>query len=187
MKYYKLLLDDSNQNDIVCFCKDSKGFESHHLQEGKSIKNWNEGLTFYYNPEEGSEETDYLANSLGWFLISNKLKTLLKGIDKSEIQYLPVRVVNSKDNSIIKGYSVANILNILDVLNLEHSDYSVIGLYEEKVYSIRKYAINKNAVSDYHIFKIKGYEIPLFVSEIYKDTVLKQGITGFDFLEVKTL
>ncbi|MFC4323285.1 imm11 family protein [Litchfieldia salsa] len=187
MKYYKLLLDDSNQNDIVCFCKDSKGFEQFHLKEGKLIKNWNEDLTFYFNPEEGSEQTDYLANNLGWFLVSDKLKSLLIEIDKSQIQYLPIRVVNSKDNSIIKGYSVANILSLLDVLNLEHSDYSVIEVDDEKVYSIRKYAINKSAVSDYHIFKVKGYEIPMFVSEICKDAVLKQGITGCDFLGVKTV
>lgn len=188
MKYYKLLLlDDSNQNDIVCFCKDSKGFEQYHLKEGKFIKNWNEDLTFYFKPEEGIEQTDYLANNLGWFLVSNNFKSLLQEIDKSEIQYLPVRVVNAKDNSIITGYSVVNILNVLDVLNLEHSDYSVIEIDDEKVYSIRKYIINKNAVIDYHIFKISGYEIPMFVSDEFKNGVLKQEITGCDFLEIKAI
>jgi hypothetical protein len=75
----------------------------------------------------------------------------------------------------------------LDVLNLQHSDYSVFEIDDEKVYSIRKYAINKNKVNDYHIFKIKGYEIPMFFSEKYKEIVLKHGITGCDFLEVKTI
>ncbi|MFD1736712.1 imm11 family protein [Bacillus salitolerans] len=117
----------------VCFCNDSKGFEQYHLIEGKFIKHWNEGLTFYFYTDDGSEQTDYLANNLGWFLVSDKLKSLLTEIDKSDIQYLPVRVVNIKDNSIIKGYSVANALSVLGVLNLEHSDNSVIEADEDNV------------------------------------------------------
>ncbi|MDQ0971198.1 hypothetical protein QFZ31_001076 [Neobacillus niacini] len=76
MKYYKLLLDDSNQNDTVCFFKDSKGFEQYHLTNGKFIKNWNGDLTFYFNPDEGNNQTDYLANNMGWFLVSHQLKCL---------------------------------------------------------------------------------------------------------------
>lgn len=187
MKYYKLLLNDSNLNDIVCYSNDSSEFEQYHLQEGKFIKNWNEDFTFYYNSEDGNRLTDYLANDLGWFLVSNRFKKFLNVIDNNEIQYLPLKVVNLKDKSIINSYSVANILTVLDVLNLEYSDYSVIEVDDEKLYSIIKYAINKNELNDYHIFKIKGYEIPIFVSEEFKGIVLKHGITGCDFLEVKTI
>jgi hypothetical protein len=187
MRYYKLLLDDSNQNDIVCYCKDSYGFEQYHLKEGKWIKNWNENLTFFFNPSEGSRETDYLANDLGWFLVSSKLKNLLQELANNEIQFLPVTVVNSENNGLLEGYSVANVLSVLDVLNFDFSDYSVIELDDEKVYSIKKYAINQNNVTEFHIFKIEGAEIPIFVSEVFKDMVSKNRFTGCDFLEVKAI
>ena len=187
MRYYKILLDNIDENDIVCFCEDSKGFEQYHLEEGVFINNWDKNLTFNFNPDEGSYLKDYLANDLGWFLVSSKLKNILKQFDKDEIQYLPVKIVNSKDNSQIEGYSVANILNVIDVLNLEHSDYSVIEIDDEKIYSIKKYAINKNALSNNHIFKIKGFEIPRFVSETLKISMKVQEITGYELLEVKTI
>lgn len=187
MRYYKFFFDYSGENDILCFCEDSKGFEGYHLEEGVFINNWDENLTFIFNPDEGNYLTDYLANDLGWFLVSSKLKSILKQFDKDEIQYLPVKIVNSKDNSQIEGYTVANILSVIDVLNLEHSDYSVIEVDDEKIYSIIKYAINKKGLSNYHIFKIKGYEIPRFVSETLKVSMKKQGITGYELLEIKTI
>ncbi|MFJ5763660.1 imm11 family protein [Neobacillus sp. NPDC093182] len=187
MRYYKLLLDESVQDDIVCYCEDNLGFEQYHLNEGKFIYNWDGNLTFIFNPDEGARETDYLANDLSWFIVSSNLKRLLQGLGNNEIQYLPVRVVNLRKKALITEYFVANVLGVIEALNLENSDYGVIELDDEKVYSIRKYALNQNVIRNHHIFKIKGFEIPTFVSEVFKDAVLKNEITGCDFLEVKTI
>jgi hypothetical protein len=45
--------------------------------------------------------------------------------------------VNKGENKILKGFSVANILNVVDALNLENSDYSVFELDGESIYSIK--------------------------------------------------
>ena len=103
------------------------------------------------------------------------------------VQYLPIKVINSADKTILNNYYVANVINVVDAINLDHSDYSVINLGDEKIYSIRKYALSKNDIKMNQLFKLKGFEIPLFVSESVKELVIKNNITGCDFLEVKVI
>lgn len=184
MNYYKLLLDDSNENDVVCYCNDIHGFEQYELDEGKFIQDWVSDITFYFNPLEGDRITDYLANNLGWFVVSNRFKNVLSESGIDGIQYLPVKVINSKDNTTIDNYYVANVLHVVDALDLQNSDYSVMDIDGEKIYSIRKYVVIQDKVKNVHLFKLKGYEIPIFASELVKKLTEKNNITGCDFLEI---
>ncbi|MBS3682285.1 maleate cis-trans isomerase [Ornithinibacillus massiliensis] len=188
MKYYKLLLDDSNDNDVVCHCENTHGFEQYHLKEGKFIDNWNEDITFYFNPMDGNRFTDYLANNLGWFIVSERLKELINTLG-GNVQYLPVNVVDIESKSSIDkaDYFVANVLDVVDALNLENSEYSVIDLDGEKIYTVRKYAVSNSIINNKNIFKLKGDEIPLFASETLKQSVEENNISGCDFLEIKTI
>lgn len=184
MKYFKLILDDSNENDVICYCDDSKGFEQYELKEGNYIKNWKENITFYFNSNEGSNLTDYLSNDLGWFIVSQRLKDMMDTLKIDKIQYLAVNIVDTEGSIASDKYYIANVFEIVDAIDLDNSDYSVIDLDGEKVYSIRKYAIIENTVKQFHLFKILGDEIPLFVSEKFKELVETYEITGCDFLEI---
>ncbi|MGG3844724.1 imm11 family protein [Aeribacillus composti] len=186
MRFYKLLMYDSDDRDVVAYCIDTKGFEQYELSEGKYIHNWNSEITFYFDPKEGERLTDYLANNLGWFIVSERFKAILEKVDDG-IQYLPINVVIKGENKILKGFSVANILNVVDALNLENSDYSVFELDGESIYSIKKYALCKEAIQSKHIIKLKGDEIPIFISEELRELIEKNNITGCDFLEVKVI
>lgn len=187
MRYFKLLLDDSNGNDVVGHCDNTYGFEQYELSDGEYIHDWNKDTTFVFNPSEGDRLTDYLANNLGWFIVSTRFKRVLYDLNEDGVQYLPIKVVNSEDKTVLNDYYVANVINVVDAINLEYSDYSVINFGDEKIYSIRKYALNKKAIKINHLFKLKGFEIPIFVSELLKELVTKNNITGCDFLEVKVV
>ncbi|WP_102275578.1 imm11 family protein [Cytobacillus massiliigabonensis] len=188
MKYFKLILDNSNDNDVVVHCEDTHGFEQYELKEGNFLENWCDNITFYFNINDGNRFTDYLANNLGWFIVSKKFKELIKNID-GDIQFLPVSVIDLKSKSKIEfdEYFVANVLGVVNALNLENSDYSVIGLDGEKIYSVRKYAVSEDKINNKNIFKLKGDEIPVFVSETFKQLVEEGNITGCGFLEIKTI
>jgi hypothetical protein len=108
-----------------------------------------------------------------------------KGIDG--IQYLPVSILDMESNVDVTNYYVANVLNIVDALNLENSDYSVMDLDGKKIYFIRKYAVTQNKVNNHNLFKLQDDEIPLFVSESIQKMVTNENITGCDFLEIKVI
>ena len=187
MKYFKLVLDDSNKDDVVCHCEDTHGLEQYELKEGLLIENWNDNIKFYFNPMDGDRFTDYLANNLGWFIVSKKLKDTISKLGVERVQYLPVNIVDLERNSSINEYYVANVLEVADALNLENSDYSVMDLEGEKIYSIRKYAVTKDKINNSDMFKLKGDEIPLFVSENFRKSVEESNITGCEFLEIRTV
>ncbi|WP_082705899.1 AHH domain-containing protein [Aneurinibacillus sp. XH2] len=174
-------------DDIMCYCEETYGIEQYQLKEGKLFKSWNERITFYYDPNEGERQTDYLANNLGWFVVSSKLKRVLDSLEKGNIQYFPVRIIDKCTNEPLEGYFVANIINVVDALCLEHSKDSVFELDGEKIYSVQKYALTKENVAGNHIIKLKGDEIPVFVSEKFREEIEKNGIIGCDFQEVKVV
>ncbi|MGE7666857.1 imm11 family protein [Ureibacillus composti] len=186
MKYYKLLLDNSNGNDIFAYCDNIMGINQYALMEGKVIKNWNRDVLFFYNPNEGDRYTDYLANDLGWFIVSERLKNILQQLDDN-IQYFPIKIVNKLDKTQFSEYYVANILNVVSALNLEKSKYDLIEAEDIKIYSVSKYALNSNALNNLNIIKLKGDELPVFVSEILKEYICENNLTGCDFLEIKII
>lgn len=187
MRYYEVSFDTSCEDDMMCYCDDTYGIERYELKEGCFFIGWDERITFSFDPSEGTRATDYLANNLGWFIVSYKMKRVLDRLDGDRVQYFPVSVVNKVSLEKIEDYFVANILDVRDALNLEHSQYSVFDLDGEKIYSVHKYALNERDVEGAHVFKLKGDEIPIFVSEAFKDAVESEGLTGIDFSAVRVV
>lgn len=187
MKYYKLLYDHENDVDFIgCLSEELYGVDQYDVEQGKCISHWDERITLSYNPNEGKISTDYLANDLGWLLVSYKFKKLLEDSQISGIQYLPINVKNKIDNKELKGYFVANIYNFIDALDFENSKYDLFDIDEnEKMLAVEKYALKRDKVKDFDIFKITEDNIPNFVSEKLKKLIESNNLTGFKFLEVK--
>ncbi|MCD7034560.1 maleate cis-trans isomerase [Metabacillus sp. GX 13764] len=185
MRYFKLLKDYSDEEEVLCFCENTLGWEQYELSEGKTINNWDKELTFYYDPVEGKQIPDYIHNNLSWFIVSPQFKNILMETDESGVQFLPLNIVNKENEHSIHDYSVANIINVVDAIDLENSTYSFFELDNKKIYDITRYALNEDKINGKHIFKLKGDEIPIFISELVKGIIEKSDITGCDFLEVE--
>lgn len=185
MKYYKLTTDMSGENDIVCHYDNDFGIEQNKLITGEYFNDWNENFCFYYNEAEGEILTDHLANDKGWFLVSTDLKNLISELTE-HVQFINVKIINKITQNVLNTYYVCNILNVVpDALYLEHSTYFTINTTEKgEVHVIMKYAVNQDKLKSEHIFKLpENYNIPLFVSEVFKNKVKEKNITGLDFLE----
>lgn len=101
MKYYKLALDMERENDIVCYYQNDFGVRQNTFNVGKFYEGWDDKFEFYYDKTEGYVLTDYVANDRGWFVVSNKLKNILKTMNTS-IQFLPVRIIEKGSNELWK-------------------------------------------------------------------------------------
>ena len=77
MKYYKLSMDMERENDIVCHYQNDYGIQQNVFNVGRFYENWDGKFEFYYNKMEGHVLTDYLANDKGWFVVSNRLQSIL--------------------------------------------------------------------------------------------------------------
>ena len=185
MKYYKLSMDMERTNDIIAHYTDDFGMEDNDLIIGEKYKGWNENFHFVFDKNEGDIASDFLANDKGWFVVSEKLKNILGNMN-TEIQYFTVDVIEKATGKKYK-YNVANIVKLVDALCLEHSDYFEtdipgIGI----IYTVSKYAIYQKKVNGADVFKLtNNQEIPIFVSEHFKNEVEKNNITGMGFYEIR--
>lgn len=188
MKYYKLALDMERENDIVCYYQNDFGVRQNTFNVGKFYEGWDDKFEFYYDKTEGYVLTDYVANDRGWFVVSNKLKNILKTMNTS-IQFLPVRIIEKGSNELLEGYCIANIIRVVDALCLERSDYfeteiSGIGI----IYTVSRYAVYAEKTGDSDIFKLSNrQEIPIFASERFKERVKEENITGICMREIEVV
>lgn len=67
-------MDSSGENDIVCHYENNYGIQQYDLKMGKKFDGWDDNFEFYYDITEGEVATDYLANDMGWLVVSGKFK-----------------------------------------------------------------------------------------------------------------
>ena len=82
-------------------------------------------------------------------------------------------------------YKIANLLDVVDALDLEHSQYDLFELDNEKIISVEKYALKEEMVFGHDIFRLKDDTIPIFISERIRDIIENNSLTGFAFIEVE--
>lgn len=172
----------NRKNDITCYSETGEHGDTTLLllfNRGIKCESWDEDFCFYYDENEGNHATDFLANDKGWFLVSDKLRKVLESLN-TEIQFLPVKIVESKCKKELPNYYIANILRVVDALCLEKSVYSEV--YIEKlgtIYNVIKYGIYAEKTENSDVFKLaKRQEIPIFVSENLKNKV--EEVTFFN-------
>lgn len=187
MRYYKLIYDyEKDDNYINCDIANIGNMNEYITISGKAIKQWDEAV-FEYDSSEGNILTDYLANLYRWFIVSNNFYQETQKVIENQVQYLPIKVIDRFTKLEIDSYLVANIVTVIDALDLDNSKYDIFELDDEKIISVEKYALKSNEIINKHIFRLKDDTIPIFVSETLKKVIEDNDFIGFEFLEVDVI
>lgn len=189
MKYYELIYDYKNDDDVICCNKKNlHNIDRYDVIKGEKINSWNDNISFSFNPSGGNRFTDFLANDLNWFIISKAFKETLEKNEVMGLQYLPILVINDATGEISRDFYLANVCNLIDALNLENSKFSIYkNLDGSDLISINVYALNNHAIKDVDIFRVKESNIPIFVSEKLRKLIKKNKFSGCDFLQVRVI
>jgi len=186
MKIFQLQYDYEHDDKFVFFVIDEStlGFDRYDVEKGEMIYNWNDNIKITFDKTKGSFLSDYIANDLTWFIITDKFKHLLNDYETGLVQYLPIKAFGKEK---IDAY-LLNICNLVDALNLDNSKYNIYELDDnEKMLSIQKYALTGSNIGKFDIFRLKNDYFSIFVTERLKNAMKKNDITGCDFLEVKVV
>ncbi|MCL6443528.1 MAG: hypothetical protein K6T83_08745 [Alicyclobacillus sp.] len=189
MAFFRLGPSKGDRPHIVCYSED--GFENKYginartLFQGNEIGDWNDSMTFSYDPSEGDTATDFLINNLQWVLISNKVRSVLQDLGVDHVQYLPVHVRNVSTGTVIDGYTALNVTRLTDALDLENSVYMELKSSGRPLIIVKKFALSAAKLEGQHVVRVQNQPNPLFLSEYVVNGLLKAGATGCDFWEVK--
>ena len=187
MKYYKLLYcGDDEEHNINCDDYDIGTKDRYCMNNGTPISDW-EGIVFSYDSHEGNIVSDYISNSLDWFIVTEKLEKLLEagGFIPNTCQALPVSV---QDYSGIDKSVIAYAINLLDcvhdAIDLEKSDYTVLKYEDIEMMSIRKFVLKQKNILGHDLFFLKESPMYIFVSDTIRNLIIENELSGFDFVEV---
>ena len=184
MQYYKLIYDYQNDIDaaLIYIAEEKLKFDRYDVNKGQELK----VKQIYCSEMEGKNVyTDYIANNLAWFVVSKGLKDMLLDFNIGDTEFIPLLKENTEE---IVGYLV-NIINVVDAIDLSKSLYKKITYNkdgkEETYNSIIKYALVEKKIGERDLFRLDGYDTPIFISERLKKAISKTKMTGCDFLKVK--
>ena len=133
MRYYKLIYDyEQDDNYANCDVASIGNMDEYITISGKEIKQWGR-VVFEYDSTEGNVLTDYLANPHRWFVVSENFCNKTQKILENQVQFLPVKVIDRFSGIEVDSYFVANIVTVIDALDLDNSKYDVFELDDEKI------------------------------------------------------
>lgn len=190
MKWFWVVdCDNTVKNPFVADSEDLKGVNEWDLCIGKSMRDWDAAAWFQAKkPKNDGNPDDILQNALGLPIYSARLQNALKKSGVRGIQYLPIKVLRP-NGSLIDGFAIANILNLIPALDLEKSDYDLFPndyfLPERRgqFRAIRKAVLRRASLSEHDIIRLKEFELNIYVSERFKKVFEEGKFTGYSFHE----
>lgn len=188
MKYFKMIYNGNEVSDkkhIACQEILNNKTPDYSVCVGKTVNYWNSDITFVCDDNEEIIVPDWLSNPLGWCAVSKRFATAISHLENNSIQYLPIKVKACQPQMIAEEYSIANVITVLDAVDIKNSEY--MSLFGKP--NIIKYALKGEIINSHHIFKVKESILSLstFVSEDFKEAIRKADLRGFSFTEVKVV
>jgi hypothetical protein len=192
MRWFQLIpFDESIANPFLTDSEFLGEFEPWELAEGREIRNWKTELWLRCTtPECDGELSDVLQNHLALPIYSERLQSKLKEAGITGIQFLPVRVIRY-NGAPVEGYAVANVLNIRDALDLEHSDCDRHGEdYFQKdkrgqISGIKRPVLRSKELGGVDVVRLTSFTVSLFASSLFREVFFSNGFRGHQFREVE--
>lgn len=136
-------------------------------------------------------EVDFNFASFNIPIVSRRLGNLIASAAGHNVQRMPVSIAGRQ-----LEWEALNVLNCVDCLDHKRSiiDYYPQALSDPivtkspgragKPRGVRKLAIDGRRVGEFHVFRIKHWEVPIIVSQDVRDKMLHEGISGIRFSRV---
>jgi hypothetical protein len=129
-------------------------------------------VPFVFSIKDGPYQ-DYLANNLGWPLMSERLKGIIDSkAEREKPAWIIAEVISESSMSL--NYFVPLFSGWLDVLNHEKSIITKNNL-------VIKAHLSKDKVCGLEFFPVPGSAFRIIISERIKKEIEKHKITGVDF------
>ena len=164
-----------------------KGFFRNFIYatKGEVVESWPD-VMFYYSSKASSLESEYLLNVNSWPIVHKKVQEEFDKNNIKGIQYLPIKLLDVVTDEINENYVVMNILNYIEGIDLEKSEYSYDAEYDSYGFLPHKTYLNKDVCQEYDVFRVTKNSTAIYVSQKIKDIVEKNQWIGFEFYQEQT-
>lgn len=179
MNYYDLMYNFNNSDDWVYLNIDESLLpvgryefeEEAPVPVDQVLCRFREGYTV---------PSDYIMNDMIWLVVSEKARRIMEELNIGNCRFIDM--VDERSGEVL-GYLV-QCMNYLDVFDEESATFGNSSTEERG--PLIKHAIHGEKVGDLDIFKIKGEDFSVFVSERMKKAFEKNKCVGFSYMKIKS-
>lgn len=137
-------------------------------------------VTFNFEGE-GVEDIPYQV--MGWFLVSDKLKTIIEESRMTGIRFYPIQVA-SKLSFSLPRYWYGHLKLLDGAIDFERSVYSRKDIQGDEFLIMVKYALKRSAIEGWDFFRTAEATAAGFCSGRFRDLVLGNNCAGVAFRPV---
>lgn len=157
------------------------------LGKGISCSDW-----FPDHPEiqvredKGIVLADSIPNSGELLIVSEKLKTVLDEVEGADFEFFPVTILDKKGRASEKEYYVANLLSVIDCVNMVESKYVMDPLRKGQVDWFSELRLDESRIpADQLVFRLKDLTRLLIVRSELVNNIQQADCTGIYFEPVE--
>lgn len=184
---------DNTTADPLVADEGDLGCDDWELRSCKLVDRWPGTAWVKATTTENDGEPDSaLQTCFGIPIYSSQLRAALKENGIDGIQYFPINVYRP-NGELIRDFSVANVLNCVDALDVR---LSTVSRYPEDYFiesrrglirSINAPVLMQDLIDQYDIIRLNTYQVSLYVPERFVSVFAAGRFTGYSFHEVPTV
>ncbi len=123
---------------------------------------------------------DYLMSVENWLMVSGRLRKCLEAAGVSDVEYLPVEIIDPTGLKLDNSYSIVHTLNSPDCLDLDASGAKRSRAVRTKAEKIQRIAMKNDPGKD--LFRPASFNKISLLSWKLAGLIADQGFTGFRFM-----
>ncbi len=150
------------------------------LGEGISCRDWfpMESEVQIYS-EKGIKLTDAIPNYSNKLIISKKLRDIFEEKSGAHFEFFPIKVKDKKGRVVDKEYFIANLLDTVDCVDMEKSEYRICSIIKDQVDRFSLLVFDENRIdSSKNIFRLKDQTKLIVITSNFLKVLVDNGIKG---------
>ena len=177
VNYYDLMYDYNHSEGLLFLLIDEETlpFDRYDVYETKPLP---VDRIVCAIDEEQTDYCDYIANDLGWLVVSEKAKCIMEEMNIGNTRFIDM--IDQKS-----GHTIGYLVHCMEHLDAFDEENAVCDRLSERL-SVVKTAIFGEKVGNLDLFKLEEYEFPVFISERLKKALQKNKCIGFDYWKIKS-
>ncbi len=169
--------------------RDLEGFDDEFgLTIGKPLlKGFPTDVEFHMDPDFPKDRVlaDNVENENMVVLVSEAAHRFLLAQQLSQVEYLPVTIVDQEGRPASTGHVIVNPVDPVDAIDMARSELEMSEISEGYIDTMDKLVLAPERIpADRHLFRLEGFRRVVVVRRSLAQAIDLQGFTGFGWIEI---
>jgi hypothetical protein len=152
------------------------------FDNGAIITNPPERVVFNMAAKESGTLGDYVYTEFRGLLVSARFRQSFETAGIDNIQYIPAEIRDIVKNVIHEGYFVANIIGVVDCIDMKKSKLIMLPAMPDKIEDIEELHLDESRAMGLLMFRLGRRMTLIAVAERAKRQIEETGLVGVGFV-----